>query len=91
MSHSQLVAKLQSIPGAAGRVWAILTWARQLTDSAIDAMGGNAAVSAQVGLLFDTYVRPLDIPFVPNLLEPAVDEAIKQALIALVWAVDDEG
>ena len=34
--------------------------------------------------VFEKYIRPFDIPGVPNIVEPLVDDALKQAVIAIV-------
>jgi hypothetical protein len=86
----QLEAKLLSIPSGPGRLAQIIAWAKQLSDEAIDSMGGQPAVDAKVHELYDHYVVPLDIPGVPAIAEPAVDTLIKRIISALIWSVDDE-
>jgi hypothetical protein len=88
--HPIFESKLLSIPSGAGRLLAILKFARGLTDDVIDSMGGNSAVAEYVKSLYVQYVVPLDLPGVPNLLEPMVDEAIKGLIVTLINAVDDE-
>lgn len=90
MSRQALEARLASIPSGAGRIAAIVAWAKSLTDDAIDALGGQAAVVEQVNSLYDLYVVPLDIPYVPALGEPVVDAFVKKVIAALIWSVDDE-
>lgn len=36
--------------------------------------------------LFNQYVRPLDIPGVPNLVEPQLDDALEELLVKAVLA-----
>jgi hypothetical protein len=91
MSVQLLEANLVAIPSGAGRFAAIIAWAKGLSDDAIDALGGQAAVEAQAHALYNTYVVPLDLPGVPALAEPAVDALLKRLISALIWAVDDEG
>lgn len=90
MSKQTLEASLAAIPDAPGRIVAIKNWASKLSDDAIDAMGGQAAVEGYVLGLYDSYIVPLDLPGVPALAEPAVDAVIKRLISALIWAVDDE-
>lgn len=90
MSVQTLQSRLAVLPTAKGRFREIAKWAATLSDDAIDGMGGNAVVATQVAALYDTWVRPYDLPGVPNLVEPLVDDAIKNALVALIWSVDDE-
>jgi hypothetical protein len=91
MTVHALEMRLASIPNGEGRLKALVKWASTLTDDAIDALGGQAAVVPQVEALYDQYIAKIDIPTIPNLLEPMVDEAIKKLIVSLVWAVDDEG
>jgi hypothetical protein len=90
VSVQLLEARLASIPSGAGRFAALIAWAKSLSDDAIDALGGQKAVEAQVLALYETYVVPLDLPGVPALAEPAVDALLKRIISALIWSVDDE-
>lgn len=90
MSISALESRLTAIPTSDGRLAEIRKWVSKLSDDAIDAMGGQAAVVAQVLALYDTYIVPLDLPGVPALAEPAVDAVVKRIITALIWSVDDE-
>lgn len=57
-----------------------------LIDNAIDQIGEDAVI-AILQAKYDQYAAPLDVPFVPNALEPAlVDVPIKQAIGYLVRA-----
>lgn len=85
-----LESRLSAIPAPEGRLKALYRWALSLTDEAIDALGGQAVVAPRVAALYDQYVKPFDIPTIPNLVEPMVDEAIKSTIVAVIWAVDDE-
>ncbi len=38
---------------------------------------------------YDKYVAPIDIPYVPNLIEPLVDEQLKQIFLTSVGRVYD--
>lgn len=94
-SLAQIRARLDASPKAAGtRFAAIIDWARKAIDDAMDSAGVDAIIN-QAHLLYDTYVMPFDIPWVPDILEPAViDRPAKQLLAALIRGfydlVDDE-
>jgi len=60
---------------------------RSLTKDTIDRLGGIEAVKAIIGGIYDSYIAPLDIPGIPNLVEPAFDKVLRSVLMKLVDAV----
>ena len=60
---------------------------RSLTKDAIDNLGGIEAVKEIIGGIYDTYIAPLDIPGIPNLVEPAFDRILRAAVLRLVDTV----
>lgn len=44
----------------------------------------KAEVMAMVGQAYDAHVAPIDIPYVPNAIEPWVDSALKAIVLAQV-------
>lgn len=59
-------------------------------DSFIHACGGIDAVIRAAEKAYDDYVAPLDIPGVPNLIEPQVDSAIRLAIGAVLRSVHSQ-
>lgn len=63
---------------------------RELTDEKIHQLGGVEAVKKLVGQLYDTYVAPIDLPYIPNLVEDlVVDPALRKLCVAAVDAVHE--
>ena len=60
---------------------------RQFTEVAADQR--RAAVIAAVKYLYDSVIAPLDIPGVPNFIEPAVDKALGQLIEPAAGAAYD--
>jgi hypothetical protein len=89
-------ARLESAPKKAGSRFAIIVdWARKAIDDGIDAVGVEELVSRAVAL-YDAYVQPIDVPWVPDILEPTlIDLPAKQILAVLIRGlaemVDDDG
>lgn len=52
----------------------------------VERLGGIDAVVRIAEQAYDAYVAPLDLPGVPNLLEPQVDSALRLALGAALRA-----
>jgi hypothetical protein len=79
---------------AAPRFWKIIEWARARIDDSLDSMGVENIIT-QANLLYDSYVAPVDIPWVPDVAEPMmIDAPAKQILASLIrsfakWADDD--
>lgn len=71
--ESQLAA---SPPVGVNRFSDILNWVRTLGDAAFHNLGGEAAVIAIGHGLYDKYVAPIDIPFVPGNTEPGSIEGM---------------
>lgn len=84
LALAQIRARLDSAPKSAGsRYAAILDWAREAIDDAIDSAGVEAIVSQAVGL-YDLYVAPVDVPWVPDILEPSLIDLPAKQLLAVV-------
>jgi hypothetical protein len=85
VSHSSTAAMLAAAPPDRDvRLVYILDFIREALDDAIDSVGVDNLV-AQVDSLYDLYIAPLDIPYVPDHLEPQlVDLPVKQTLAALI-------
>lgn len=88
-------AQLADAPkSAAPRFWQIIEWAKARIDDGLDAVGVENIIT-QANLLYDSYVAPVDVPWVPDVAEPLViDAPAKQILAALIrsfakWADDD--
>lgn len=95
-SLSVIQTQLATAPKSAGwRFWKIIEWAKASIDNAIDSTGVDNIIT-QAHLLYDSYVAPVDVPWVPDVLEPMViDRPAKQLLSALIrgfaeWADDDD-
>ena len=84
MSHEAIAATLDSSPAsAAARVAALLDWAMQQVDSAIDSAGvENVVLVAQS--MYDKYIAPLDIPWIPDATEPVVIDMPAKWLIGQI-------
>lgn len=88
-------ARLEALPKSAGSRFAfIVDWARKAIDDVFDAAGVETII-AQAHALYDQYVVPIDVPWVPDVLEPlAIDRPAKQLLAAMIRGfydlVDDE-
>ena len=76
-------------PRAAIRFADIIKWARKQLDDAIDAAGVDKII-AQANVLYDKYVAPVNIPWVPDILEPTlIDAPAKQLLAAIIRGFHD--
>lgn len=72
MDTARIEQQLISIdPNAAQRLAALLDWAMQYADSAIDAAGVENIVLVSQGL-YDKYIAPIDVPWIPDPAEPVV-------------------
>jgi hypothetical protein len=79
MSLDTLSARLAaSAPSAESRLIDILT---EPLDDAIDLLG-ESAVIAQLHALYDQYVAPADVPWVPEVVEATVIDPLAKSLIA---------
>jgi len=88
-SYSEFQAEVRDMPVSAGpRLVAILDYIRETLDGVTDEIGIEAVI-AQFNELYDTFVAPVDIPFVPNLVEPLVDAQIKKVLAQLIRGFHD--
>lgn len=58
-------------------------------DEWVHALGGIDAVISVVLAAYDKYAAPIDLPGIPNIIEPAVDAAAKRLLSALIRAAHD--
>jgi hypothetical protein len=79
--------KLVSILGKIGSVYDVADALRNLTDEQIHELGGIEAVKAMVADLYDTYIAPIDIPFINNTLEALVIDPLLRRL--LLWSCDE--
>lgn len=68
-------------PRAAMRLAALLDWAIAEIDDKIDAAGVEHLVTAAY-LLYDKHIAPVDVPWIPDIAEPAVIDAPAKWLIA---------
>lgn len=59
-------------------------------DALIHTLGGIDAVIRTAEAAYDAYVAPLDIPGVPNLIEPQVDSAMRLAIGAVLRSVHSQ-
>lgn len=83
-SSEQFAGQLAAMPpDAEMRIASLVDWAMTQVDSAIDAVGVEEVIRVALDL-YKTHIVPLDIPLVPNILEPAVDEAIKLMIAKLI-------
>lgn len=83
-SFGAFEAQLAASPALAEfRLLDILDFLRNHADDAIDTIGVDAAIKFAHDL-YDRFVAPIDIPFVPDLLEPTVIDGPAKALIAAV-------
>lgn len=85
MTNEAIMSALEE--GVGGPITSPLVAADKLLNSAgrILRDEGSDCVEQVVqaaGLLYDRFVAPIDIPGIPNIVEPAFDAAVKQALIA---------
>ena len=84
LSLTALSAQLDSAPKSAGvRFAAIIAWAKHAIDDVIDAAGVETIVSHAVAL-YDRYVAPVDVPWIPDLLEPTLLDLPAKQLLAIV-------
>lgn len=94
-SLPEIRARLDSAPKSAGSRFAVIVdWARKAIDDAIDSAGVEEIVGRAVAL-YDSYVAPVNIPWVPDILEPTlIDLPAKQLLAVLIRGfaelVDDD-
>lgn len=93
MSHPKLEALSASLAAAPKsaelRAGIIDDFIREPIDDLIDSIGLEPFI-AQVNMLYDQYVAPLDIPWVPNIVEPAVDQAVKSFLGHVIRKLHDK-
>lgn len=82
---AELSAHLLGLPADRGiRQAAALDWAFvRMMDEAIDAIGIENVIAAFLSA-YDKFCVPLDIPLVPDNLEPAFDDSVKFALAATI-------
>jgi hypothetical protein len=77
-------------PFAETRLLAILDFIREPIDDVIHGMGGVEPFIVMVNGLYDTHVAPIDFPWVPNILEPAlIDGPAKQIIAATIRRLHD--
>lgn len=81
----ELSSHLASLPADRGmRQAAALDWGLvQIADEAIDAIGIDNIIAAVLSA-YDKYCIPLDIPFIPDNLEPAFDDSAKFFIAATI-------
>jgi hypothetical protein len=77
-----LRAELAAAPAQAEtRLLSIFGFVIDEIDDAIDSIGVEAVI-VEVLKLYDEFVAPVDIPWIPSLLEPALIDAPAKQLIA---------
>ena len=90
---AQAGAFLAALPQAERNPTAIggklVEWLVPQLDQWVHQLGGIDAVIAVVLAAYDSYVVPLDLPGIPNIIEPTVDAAAKRLLSALIRAAHD--
>ena len=83
-SLPEIRARLESAPKSASTRYAvIIDWARKAIDDAIDSAGVENIVSRAIAL-YDAYVQPVDVPWVPDILEPTLIDLPAKQLLAVV-------
>ena len=76
-------AEKERVEGPLSRLQRLIAWAKeQITMQGIN----EDEVVAFAKGIYDTTIAPLDIPYVPNLIEARVDKLIWQAAEALIRA-----
>jgi hypothetical protein len=70
-------------PEAETRLLGIFAFVIDEIDDAIDSVGVETVV-AEVDRLYLEFVAPIDVPWIPNIIEPAVIDAPARKLIAAV-------
>jgi hypothetical protein len=82
---NHIEAHLASLPPEAEtRLAALITFVCQEAHTLADQMGGIDAFVAYEAKLYDTYVAPVDVPWVPDMLEPVlIDVPVKKVLEAI--------
>lgn len=84
MSHGLIEARLAALPANASvRFATLMEWILQQFDAAIDAVGVDNVVLA-AHTLYDKYIAPLDVPWVPNEREPELIDLPAKYLLARV-------
>lgn len=81
---SAILAEISELPAAERSPYWLSGWISEQflahLDGLIHALGGIDAVCAAASAAYTAYVQPLDLPGVPAMIEPAVDEALKRAI-----------
>jgi hypothetical protein len=81
-SAQQFEAHLAALPPEAEtRFAAMLVFACQQVHTLADQMGGIDAFVLWEKQLYDVYVVPIDVPWIPNVLEPAIIDAPAKQII----------
>lgn len=84
LSFAALDQQLAAAPVTAeNRLLVILDFIREPIDDLIDAVGIEAVI-AQINALYDQYVAPLDIPWVPDVLEPTLIDSPAKLLVGSI-------
>jgi hypothetical protein len=66
----------------------LIAMVKGLTREAIERLGGIEAVKQIAGNIYDSYIAPIDIPGVPNLIEgTVVDPMLRRALMLAIDAI----
>jgi hypothetical protein len=80
---SRFTGKLQAMLETIGII-------RALDPAKIDALGGRDEVKALIGKIYDDYIAPIDLPWVPALIESTmVDPFLRSMLLRIVDEVYD--
>lgn len=74
-------------PVANTRLAILLAWLMDRLDDAVDHVGVENIIK-ELHDLYDTYIAPIDVPYVPDPLEPTlIDNPLKKAISDLVLSV----
>lgn len=79
-------SRFQSVIDAVARLLAFIA---ENLKSLVDESGGIEKLVQEVETFYRGYIAPLDIPGVPNILEPAVDTALLRIITATVRRLYD--
>lgn len=82
---SELEGKLAASPKfAETRLLFLFDELREVLDDLVHGVGGIEPAIVEVHKLYDLYIAPVDVPWVPNILEPALIDAPAKTLIGAI-------
>lgn len=87
---SQYIARCEAAAAAGSHIGIreLLAWAWDLAKSLVVNLD-RIEVKGVILEAYDKYVAPYDLPYIPNLLEPSVDRAIRAAIEAGIDKIFD--